>query len=175
VDRWVASLPPVYREYFAGEGAAVAGKVEPEVEAVVVAVAVVAAVAEAIAELVAGVGNRGVVDVHLVPGSLVVEHSGKLAAHCTEIVAERVEPIAGNFHTAYGFADRGKLTGPGKEDMHHPVALAHRAVGFVVDFAGIPVGSIDLDKHMPADSGKRPFRILSFLLNNPASPRNLLP
>lgn len=84
---------------------AAAGKVGPGVEAVVAAVA--------------GVGNRELVDLTLVPGSMIVEHSGKLA------------PIAGNFHIAYGFAGRGKLTGPGKEDMYHLVA--HRAVGFAAD------------------------------------------
>lgn len=96
---------------------AAAGKVGPGVEAVVAAVA--------------GVGNRELVDLTLVPGSMIVEHSGKLAPHCKVIVAEGAAPIAGNFHIAYGFAGRGKLTGPGKGDMHHLVA--HRAVGFAAD------------------------------------------
>ena len=170
VDRWAASLLPVYREDFAEEGVAAAGKAELVVEA---GVAVAAAVAVAVAELVVGVGNRELVDMPLAPGSLVVERSDKPAAHCKVLVAEGSEPIAGNFRIAYGFAGRGKLTGPGKVGLRH--LAAHRAVRFVVDFAGIPVDSIDWDKNMPADSGMMPFQILSFLLNNPASPRNLLP
>lgn len=75
--------------------------------------------------------NKEIADIHLGFGCQIVECSGQLVEQCRVTVAEGAHPIAGNFNTAGGFVDRGKLMNFGEQDKRQLVAP--EVAFFVVD------------------------------------------